>query len=70
MLDVNKLKAKIVENGTSIPKMSEILNINPSTFYRKMKNNSFEIGEADKLVMELRLTKEEATRIFFKQIVA
>ena len=67
MLDVQKLKGKIVEKGKSVESVSAELGINPATFYRKLKNNSF---EADKLVDILALTNEEAIAIFFSHIVA
>ena len=70
MLDVQKLKGKIVEKGKSVEVLSAELGINQSTFYRKMKNNSFEIREASKLITLLSLTFEEATAIFFSDIVA
>lgn len=70
MLNVNKLKGKIVEKGYTIEKLSQTLGINPSTFYRKLKKNSFEIEEADTIVKELCLSSEEATEIFFAQTVA
>lgn len=70
MLNVNKLKGKIIEKGYTVEKLSLSLQINPSTFYRKLKNNSFEIVEADAIVKELELTPTEATEIFFAQIVA
>ncbi|MDD7515445.1 XRE family transcriptional regulator [Ruminococcus flavefaciens] len=65
MLDVQKLKGKIVEKGKSVEVVSADLGINPSTFYRKMKNNSFEIREADEIMKILSLTHEEASAIFF-----
>lgn len=70
MLDVQKLKGKIVEKGKSVESVSAELGINPATFYRKLKNNSFEINEADKLVDILALTNEEVIAIFFSHIVA
>ncbi len=70
MLDVQKLKGKIVEKGKTIEIVSAELGINPATFYRKLKNNSFEIGEADRLVEVLSLTGDEASAIFFSQTVA
>ncbi len=66
MLDVQKLKGKIVEKGKSVETVSADLGINPATFYRKLKNNSFEIREADKLIEILALTGEEASAIFLK----
>lgn len=70
MLDTLKLKGKIIESGKSIETLSAELGINQSTFYRKLKNNTFEIGEADKIVAILSLSGEEAVAIFFKQFVA
>lgn len=70
MLDVQKLKGKMVEKGKNVECISAELGINPATFYRKMKNNSFEIKEADMLVKILALSCEEASAIFFSDIVA
>lgn len=70
MLDVQKLKGKMVEKGRSVESISAEMGINPATFYRKLKNNSFEINEASKLVELLSLTNEEAIAIFFASNVA
>lgn len=70
MLSANKLKGKLVERDITVTKMSEILKMNPSTFYRKIKNNSFKIAEADVIVRVLSLTTDEANEIFFNQLVA
>jgi hypothetical protein len=70
MLDVQKLKGKMVEKGKSVESISAEMGINPATFYRKLKNNSFEINEASKIVELLSLTNEEAIAIFFASDVA
>lgn len=70
MLDVQKLKGKIIEKGKSVESISRDIGINPSTFYRKLNNNTFEINEADKIVSILALTGAEASAIFFSQFVA
>ena len=70
MLDVQKLKGKIVEKGKSVEILSREIGINPSTFYRKLNNNSFEINEADRIVRILSLSGAEATAIFFSQFIA
>jgi len=64
MLNVRKLKGKIVEKGKNIESVSAELGVNPATFYRKMKNNSFEIREVDRLVKILSLHCDEASAIF------
>ena len=68
MLDVNKLKGKIIEKGMTVAKVANALNIDPSTFYRKMKKNSFEICEVDILVNELSLSRDDANDIFFGNV--
>lgn len=70
MLNVQKLKGKIVEKGKTVEDVSTELGINPSTFYRKLKNNSFEIREADSIATILSLSGTEACAIFFSQYVA
>lgn len=70
MLDVSRLKSKIVEKSTNIKELSREIGINHTTFYRKLKSNSFSIEEADKIAAALSLTNEEATAIFFSQFVA
>lgn len=70
MLDVNKLKGKLIEKGYTVERISLELGINSSTFYRKLKNDSFAINEADKIVSILSLTGKEASSIFFSQFVA
>lgn len=70
MLDVNKLKGKIIEKGKNVDTIASDIGIDSSTFYRKMKNNSFEIGEADRIVSVLGLSRDDAMAIFFNQEVA
>ena len=65
MLDVSRLKCKIIESNTNVEELSQKIGIDHSTFYRKLKNNSFSIEEADKIAVALSLTNEEATAIFF-----
>ena len=72
LVNVNKLKGKIVENQASIKDLSDAIGIDESTFYRKLRSGGepFTIGEADQIAKFLNLTKEEATAIFFSQYVA
>lgn len=65
MLDQNKLKAKIVERGLSIEEFSRQIDMNKTTFYRKITHNSFLVREVEKIAEILSLTKEEAVGIFF-----
>lgn len=72
MVNVNKLRGKIVEKQLTIEQLADILGINKSTLYRKMveKGETFTIREADMICDALDLSGEEATAIFFDQYVA
>jgi hypothetical protein len=72
LVNVNKLKGKIVENQTSVKELSDAIGVDESTFYRKLRSGGepFTIGEADQIAKLLELTKDEATSIFFSQYVA
>jgi len=67
MINRNKLRGKIVENGISVEELSKQIGINPSTFYRKMEDNymsQFTIGECHKICSILKLSPEDAISIF------
>lgn len=72
MVDVNKLKGKIVEKALSVEKVAVAIGIDKTTMYRKINNSgeSFTIGEADRIAKLLDLTAFEAQSIFFAQYVA
>ena len=72
MVNVNKLKGKIVENGMSVQELAELVNIDKATFYRKLNANgeTFLIRDADAISKALNLTMDEVNAIFFSQYVA
>lgn len=72
MVNINKLKGKIAENGLSIGQLAEKMGVNKSTLYRKFAGNgdTFSIAEADSIAKILSLDANEAQGIFFSQIVA
>lgn len=71
MVNVNKFKAKMVECGLNVDKLSEVTGINRATIYRRLNNpEEITIGEADAFAAALSMTGEEATTIFFNQYVA
>jgi DNA-binding phage protein len=71
-VNVNLLKAKLVERGLNLTKLAEMIGIDRATLYRKLKDNGagLLIGEANAIVRALNLTAKEATEIFFTQCVA
>jgi hypothetical protein len=65
MVKINKLKAKIIENGLSIEQLCAKIPMNKSTFHRRMKNSTFIIKDVVIIAKELSLTSEEVNDIFF-----
>lgn len=72
MVNINKLKGKIVENGLTVEDLADKIGLNRSTLYRKINNDgeTFSIKEANLICSALGLTGQEATEIFFSQYVA
>jgi len=72
VVNIRKLKGKIVERQTSIEKLAEHLGIDRSTLYRKLGDGgeSLTIREVNAIVKALNLSLEEANAIFFSQFVA
>ena len=72
IVNVNKLRGKIVEQGITVEKLASQIGIDRSTLYRKMNNEgeSFTIKEANLICKALNLNGQEATAIFFSQYVA
>ena len=72
MVNVNKLRGKLVEMGVRVEDVAKEIGIDKSTFYRKLNENgdTFLIRECDIMCRMLSLTKEEVNAIFFSQYVA
>ena len=71
MVNVNKLKAKMVENGINVETLADRINMDRNTLYRRLSDgNKFTIGEADAISRELSLSADEVHAIFFTQFVA
>lgn len=67
MVNLNRLRGRIVEKGVTNEMVAAAAGIDLSTFYRKMNSNGekFTIKEANAIVAFLDLSAEEATAIFF-----
>lgn len=72
MVNVKKLKEKMREKGWNVEKLSKVIGIDKSTFYRKLNNNGLEftVKEVDMIAKNLKLTYDEVNDIFFSQFVA
>lgn len=67
-MNANKLKGKIVEKGLNVAKTADLININRSSFYRKLNGfDAFTVSEAVKIKEVLELTNLEALEIFLSR---
>lgn len=66
-MNVQMLKGKIVEVGTTQEAIADSIGMDRSTFYRKMKRkgNTFTVAEMNGMVKNIPLSKEDAVTIFF-----
>ena len=72
MVNVNKLKGKLVELGWSVADLAREMEIDKATLYRKLRDNgkTMLVCEANEIIRILHLTKDEAVAIFFAENVA
>lgn len=72
MVNLKKLRGKMVECGYTIKTLSAETGIKESTLSRRFSSNGedFSIKEADSLAKALNLTEDEVNAIFFSQYVA
>lgn len=72
MVNILKLKGKIVEAGMTILSISKALNVDRSTFYRKMNEGGtdFTIKEVNIMINKLNLSFTDVQDIFFNKLVA
>lgn len=69
-MNTKKLMAKIIEKGMSVEKLSFIMGINKTTFYKKLDKDchtDFYRREMVAIQKELGLTNDELFAIFFAQ---
>lgn len=72
MVNVLKLKGKMAEREMSTAELARKIGVDTSTLYRKLcaDGETFTIKEANLIVKELNLNKEDAVSIFFSSNVA
>ena len=65
MINANKLRGRVVENGLTMRALAARLGVNESTLYRKLQNSGFTIHEAQEIAKILNLSAEDVVAIFF-----
>lgn len=71
MVNVDKLRGKIVECRMTIEELARAVGVDRATLYRRISGGggSFTIEEADKIAKVLSLSADELNKIFFAQYV-
>ena len=72
VVNINKLRGKIVEHGYNVEKVADLMNIDRSTMYRKMEESGKNITIKDATILSqiLHLTSDDVHAIFFDETVA
>lgn len=72
MINVNKLRGKIIEMGLSVKELADNLDMDRSTLYRKMNSegDTMTISDAVNISRILKLNLDEVNAIFFSDFVA
>lgn len=72
MVNINRLKGKIVECGLNTSELAALIGIDRAILYRKFNadGESITIKEADLISKELNLSRDEVNAIFFSQFIA
>ncbi len=72
MINTNKLRGKIVENGLSVADVAKSIGISVASLYRKMDGggDTMYVKDAYAIGQLLRLTDEDMNSIFFASDVS
>ncbi len=72
MLNVNKLKIKMIEQECNVTKLAKYIGVDESTVYRKLSKNGseFTIKEAGRMAKHLNFSADDIMEIFFAHDVA
>lgn len=67
MVNIDKLKGRIVEKRYTVEKLSNEMGIDKSTFYRKLNSNgeSFTLKEVCAMINLLKISDTNILKIFF-----
>ncbi len=64
-MQINKLKAKLVEKGINVETLADLIGVDRSTLYRKLNNGEkITLGEAKKIKDALDMTAHDSDEIF------
>ena len=70
MVNVKKLRGKMVELDINVDRLATEIEVNTATLYRKIDSGNFTVKEAQRIADVLGLNKDELNAIFFSEEVA
>lgn len=72
MININKLRGKIVERGLNVEDLANMISIHKSTLYRHLSGGGedLSIKEANDIATALKLNHDDVMDIFFASTVA
>lgn len=72
MVNIDKLRGKIVERRMTVEIVAKTIGLTASTLYRRLNNGGgkFTVNEVSKIATLLNLTADELNEIFFTNNVA
>lgn len=66
MVDVRRIRGRMVELGMSVATLADHLSLNPASVYRRFNSpEDITVGEAQKIKNVLHFSGAEASEIFF-----
>lgn len=69
-MNKTELEVAMLRKRMNVKELSERIGIDPSSYYRKVENNTFTMKEVNKIVQVLDLTESDFLNIFFTKVVA
>ena len=69
-VDINELKKELEKRKISFDQLAEVIGIDRSTLYRRIKSNRLRIVDMQRIVEYCNFTMDEACRIFLALKVA
>ena len=71
MVNIPKLKGKMVEKGFTQARLAKSINVSLSTINQRFKQggDAFTVGEVERIAMALQMSQQDVNEIFFNGLL-